>query len=128
LFCLFKIPDNTMKLKITDMPTSVVNNLENLHTAQKLEKLRAAMASIHGETWEEIVAEQRPLIEGLMERDGHDNPIKAVMPVVKEMKRDGECPLLILAVAAEITLRQNAGGMAPGSAVPDSESKNKLDR
>lgn len=104
LFWLARITNQLHK-----MPTLI----ENLQTAQKLENLRAAMKSILADKWEETVQEQRPFIEGLMQAEGHDNAIKAVMPVVKSMKADGECPLLVLAVAAEITLRQNATAHTP---------------
>ena len=80
---------------------------ENLETATRLEQLRSAMKSVYGEQWEEIIAEQRPIIESLMERDGHNNPIKAVIPVAKQMRADGHDPLLVLAVAAELIYRQN---------------------
>ena len=52
-------------------------------------------------------AEQSPIIEQLMKRDGYDNPIKAVMPVVKKMRADGKDPMLVLAVAAEMAYRKS---------------------
>lgn len=79
---------------------------DNLKTAQGLEKIRDAMKSIFGDEWEEIIAEQSPIIEQIMTRDGHNNPLKAVLPAAKQMRADGQDPLLILAVATEMCIRK----------------------
>lgn len=92
--------------------------LENLLIAQKLESARATMKTLLADKWDDVVEEQRPFVEGLMEAQGHDNAIKAVMPVVKKMMADGKCALLVLAVAAEITLRQSAANK-PAEAAKD---------
>ena len=70
--------------------------------AKKLERARDAMRLIHGERWNELVDEYRPLICKLMDVMGTANPIAAVLAVAKKLDEDNASPLFLLAVAAEI--------------------------
>lgn len=57
--------------------------------------------------WNEIVEELEPLIIQIMEDTKIDNPVKAVMPVIKEAKEndDVEEARMIMAVAINLAFK-----------------------
>ena len=57
--------------------------------------------------WNEIVEELEPLIIRLMEDTKIDNPLKAVMPVIREAKEnnDHEEARMIMAVAMNVAFK-----------------------
>lgn len=57
-------------------------------------------------SWSKDVEELQPMIVAIMEETGETNPIKAIMPVLKEAKEDGNHKeaQLILALALDLVL------------------------
>lgn len=77
----------------------------NLGLAKWLEANHDNMRQIYFDDWAEIVAEQKPLIEQLMQRDNTNNPLSAVIPVCKTIPNGDMSRLLLLAVATEMITR-----------------------
>jgi hypothetical protein len=60
--------------------------------------------------WDEVVAEQEPLLNQIMTMEGHSDPMKAIIPLVRDMERRGQDPSLIIAVAYEIKSKTKSRG------------------
>lgn len=78
----------------------------NLRLAEWLGEVHEQVKLTYYESWPEIVAEQKPLIEQLMKRANTSNPLSAVIPVVKGIPRNDASRLILLAVAAEMITRR----------------------
>ncbi len=63
---------------------------------------------VYSEVWEDVVNEQRPYIELIMQQDGHSDPLRAVVPYVSDMEKRNQDPSLIIAVAYELKKRRAA--------------------
>lgn len=87
----------------------------NLGMAKWLEANHDNMRQIYFDDWAEIVAEQKPLIEQLMQRDNTNNPLSAVIPVCKTIPNGDMSRLLLLAVATEMITRGHNVKVSEGS-------------
>jgi hypothetical protein len=66
-------------------------------------RTRNTIKQLLGSKWEERVAEYRPYIEARMTRMKTDNVIECVLPLAKSMSDAGDSPLVLLAIACEMT-------------------------
>lgn len=71
--------------------------------AANLENNLAAMKSVHGRKWPSIMEDFSPLITDIMARECTTNPLKAILPVAKQMETDGKSPSVLLAVATQMS-------------------------
>lgn len=78
--------------------------ISSIALGMKIEANLNAWKRVFGDEWPQVVAEQQPSIETLMEKDDISNPIKAVTPVATAMCNDGEDGSILLAVAAQMIL------------------------
>lgn len=85
--------------------TGYGNSGDNLALAKWLEDNHDAMRRIYFDEWVEIVAEQKPLIELLMQQANTTNPLAAVIPVCKTIPDADISRCLLLAVATEMITR-----------------------
>jgi hypothetical protein len=60
--------------------------------------------------WDEVVAEQKPFIDWIMTEEGHSDPMKAILPLVREMERRRQDSSLIIAVAYELKSKSKNRG------------------
>jgi len=60
---------------------------------------------LHGERWAEIMADIGTALEFHMLAISEPNPIAAAIPIAKQMSQAGENPMLFLAVATDLALR-----------------------
>jgi hypothetical protein len=61
------------------------------------------MKRLLGDRWEESSKEYRNIVRGVMIGTNDDNPIACAIPMAKEMSNQGFCPLMLLAVATEMS-------------------------
>lgn len=76
--------------------------VRSVQISEKLLETRDAVKRLMGDRWPINLNQMRPIIEGIMKRSGEDNVLRAVLPIAKEMKDNGESPALLLAVACEM--------------------------
>jgi len=58
---------------------------------------------ICGDRWPAVVKEMEGLLLRIMEKTGETNPMAIAAPVALQMERDGHNPLLLFAVATELS-------------------------
>jgi len=78
--------------------------------SKSIQKIYAAQKSSHGEYWKDAVAELEPSILLIMKSEGHDDPIKAVTPLILEMKSRKQDPSRLMAIAYEMGLKRTKKG------------------
>jgi hypothetical protein len=72
--------------------------------SEKLADNLAVYRRIYGTRWADVVADMGGALRSRMNATGESNPIAAALPVAKEMHRDNVNPMLLLAVATELSM------------------------
>jgi hypothetical protein len=67
--------------------------------AHNLDSNLRTMQAVHGKKWPALLADYCLTIQEIMERDGTSNPLKAILPVAREMEATGKSPSILLAAA-----------------------------
>ena len=90
------------------------NNSHSLHAvvrcAEISSQLRdnlAVMKRLIGDKWESSSKEYRVILLGVMAASGDTNPLACALPMAKEMSERGHSPLMLLAVATEMSEASN---------------------
>ncbi len=65
------------------------------------------MKRLIGDKWESSAAEYRTIVRRVMNATDDTNPIACALPMAKEMSKRGHSPLMLLAVATEMSEASN---------------------
>jgi len=101
-----------MKLELPMNSENTKDTRKKIFITERLYAAHEAMKKLHGPAWSDIVAEYRPHIEDLMKVQKL-SALQVVLPIAKGMSQDGKNPILILAVAVEITIANNQAEASP---------------
>ena len=66
-----------------------------------------AMKRLLGQKWDESAKEYNTILLAVMTASGDANPIACALPMAKEMSERGHSPLMLLAVATEMSEASN---------------------
>lgn len=66
-----------------------------------------AMKRLLGQKWDESAKEYKTILLAVMAASGDANPIACALPMAKEMSERGHSPLMLLAVATEMSEASN---------------------
>ena len=78
----------------------------------KLTELMALMKRLHGDRWPQVSGPIREQLIAIMAARGETNPLALALPAAQAMEKDGEDPLLMLAVAADLCENKPSVGQA----------------
>lgn len=67
----------------------------------------SVMKRLIGDKWESSAAEYRTIVRRVMNATDDTNPIACALPMAKEMSKRGHSPLMLLAVATEMSEASN---------------------
>lgn len=82
--------------------------------ASELQINLRSMRRLLGSKWDESSKEYRTILLAVMAATGDDNPIACALPMAKEMSERGHNPLMLLAVATEMSRRGDNHTVAGG--------------
>lgn len=88
-----------------------MHTISNLHDMENIELIENILLCHKAYSmlpeWDKIVEELEPLILQIMKDSNIDNPVKAVMPVIKEAKENGDVEetRMIMAVAINLAFK-----------------------
>lgn len=71
-------------------------------TAAKLIEVRDTMRRVLGTQWERTATPFRLALEEHMRRTGETNHMKAVLPIAEAMRKAGDDPTMLIAVAVDM--------------------------
>ncbi len=74
-----------------------------IRTSVKLTRELNAIRRLYGDKWRNHSQPYRARIERDMRRRCVDSPIEAAIPIAKDMSEHGHNPIMLLAVAAEMS-------------------------
>jgi len=78
--------------------------------SKAIQKIYSATKAAHGDHWQAAVAELEPSIIMMMKADNHSDPMKAVMPIILEMKSRKQDPSRLIAIACEMIKKREQKG------------------
>jgi len=84
-----------------------------VEVSKELQDNLAVMKRLIGDKWEASAAEYKTIVSRVMIATNDDNPISCALPMAKEMSRRGHSPLMLLAVATEMSEAPNAESSRP---------------
>ena len=76
--------------------------IKEITIAAKMFELRDTMKLLHGDLWPNRSFPYRVLIQAAMDRTKTSNPLRAVIPIAKDMSNEGHNPAMLIAVAVEM--------------------------
>jgi hypothetical protein len=80
---------------------------EIVEMGKQLNDILRLMKGLHGDRWPEVSAGARAAITGEMALEGC-SVLTAAIPIAKAMAADGKSPVLLLAVAAEMSAEEGS--------------------
>ena len=83
-------------------------------TAQKpskaIQRIYSSTKAAYGEHWKAAVAELEPSILLIMKSEGHNDPMKAIEPIVIGMKQKKQDPSRLIAIACDMISKRTKKG------------------
>lgn len=91
-------------------PTGVVGSefVQCVEISSELKTNLSVMKRIMGERWKQATGEYRAVLLAAMVGSGDTNPLACAVPIAKEMSERGHIPLMLLAVATEMSEASNS--------------------
>jgi hypothetical protein len=78
-----------------------------VEVSSQLKDNLSVMKRLIGDKWQESSKEYRIILLGVMTASGDTNPLACALPMAKEMSERGHSPLMLLAVATEMSEASN---------------------
>ena len=82
-----------------------------VEVSNQLRENLMVMKRLIGDKWEASSKEYRVILLAVMAASGDANPLACALPMAKEMSERGHSPLMLLAVATEMSEASNDGAM-----------------
>ena len=100
-------------------PLAEVSSSEIVRCVEISQQLKAnmdVMKRLSGDNWKERSKEYRIILLAVMTASGDTNPLNCALPMAQEMSERGHSPLMLLAVATEMSEAPNAQDELPKGA------------
>ena len=91
-------------------PLAEVSSSEIVRCVEITQQLKAnmdVMKRLSGDNWKERSKEYRIILLAVMTASGDTNPLNCALPMAQEMSERGHSPLMLLAVATEMSEAPN---------------------